>query len=237
MFAKYFFEIWDPVKDHSKQHGNLLPGYLQLLLILSLHTFIQEGVDAAVYEAHSGGEYCATNCLKPVVTGITTLGLDHSDVLGPSFESVAWHKAGIFKPGTPAYSSPQRPEAAKVLELRAAEKDVPLVFVKAETRLPVKAEALEPEIQRVNAGLAYTLTNELLKATAPTSNACLTPQDIFHAIKAFSWPGRFHSIINGNDRWLLDVAHNEISLKIAAHWFARTIQRYICSLWLIKKLY
>jgi folylpolyglutamate synthase len=74
-------------------------------MLLSVHVFAKAGVDVAVYETHCGGGYDCTNVIKPTVTGITTLGIDHTRMLGPSIESIAWHKAGIFKTNAPAFSS------------------------------------------------------------------------------------------------------------------------------------
>jgi len=229
LFTKYFFEVWDKVSNNALENGYRMPGFLQLLMLLSVHAFDREGVDATVYETYSGGEYCATNILKPTVTGITTIGLDHTDVLGPLIENVAWHKAGIFKPGIPAFSVPQTPAAAEVLRKRAAEKGVQLKFTDVDPALPVKALALEPKVQRVNASLALALTNEFLKVKARKVNAELTSEDIVRGIEQYSWPGRFHRILDGSRQWFLDIAHNELSLKIATHWFGKTTlvtQRY-----------
>ena len=228
LFTKYFFEVWDRVSDHASRNSYRMPGCFQLLMLLSVHTFVREGVDAAIYETHSGGEYCTTNISKPTITGITTLGLDHTEVLGPLIENIAWQKAGIFKPGVPAFSSPQTPAAAEVLQQRAAEKGVPLEFTDVDPALPVKALALEPEVQRVNASLALALTNGFLKVKALNGGG-LTSQDITQGIAQHSWPGRFHRIVDGSRQWFLDIAHNDLSLKIATHWFAKTsltTQRY-----------
>ncbi|KUL90484.1 hypothetical protein ZTR_00032 [Talaromyces verruculosus] len=66
----------------------------------SFHTFIRERVQAAIFETHHGGEYDATNVIpQPVVTAITSLGMDHVAQLGPTIDDIAWHKSGIFKPG------------------------------------------------------------------------------------------------------------------------------------------
>jgi len=227
LFTKYFFEVWDKVHNHALQNSYRMPGCFQLFMLMSVHTFAKERVDAAIYETHSGGEYCTTNILKPTVTGITTLGLDHTEVLGPLIENIAWHKGGIFKQGIPAFSSPQTPAAAEVLQQRADEKGVPLKFTGLDATLSMEALALEPEVQRVNASLALALTNEFLKVKAP--NGGLTSQDVVRGIEQYSWPGRFHRIVDGSRQWFLDIAHNELSLKKAAHWFAKTTlatQRY-----------
>ena len=86
LFARYFFEVWDILSRDSDK----LPRYLQLFTLVSFHAFIKEGVEAAVFETHHGGEYDATNVIEhPVATVITTLGMDHIQQLGPTIKDIA----------------------------------------------------------------------------------------------------------------------------------------------------
>lgn len=65
---------------------------------MAFHVFLQKKVDAVILEVGMGGQYDATNVIKdPVVCGISSLGLDHTDVLGDTIDKIAWHKAGIIK--------------------------------------------------------------------------------------------------------------------------------------------
>jgi folylpolyglutamate synthase len=121
LFAKYLFEVDDILSKKGPRDFDPRPRYLQLLALLAFHTFIKEGVDAAIVETHHGGEYDSTNVIdKPVVTVVTTLGIDHIIQLGSSIESIAWHKAGIFKSGAPAFAAPQESGAADALCTRAS---------------------------------------------------------------------------------------------------------------------
>lgn len=227
LFAKYVFEVWDSLSCHASGE----PRYLQLLMLVSVHAFIKEGVDVAIYETHNGGEYDATNVFqKPVVTGIATIGMDHVEQLGPSIEMIAWHKAGIFKRGSPAFSTLQQPEATKVLQRRATEKEVALRFVNVNPTLPANTRALKPEVQRKNSSLAIALASAFLEKKAPEHHRNLISHDVLQGVEQFSWPGRFHQIVNGNHQWFLDGAHNELSVQKAAHWFAAMaseMQRYL----------
>jgi folylpolyglutamate synthase len=132
-FTKYFFEVWDALESTARQEGidpALKPTYFRYLTLMSFHIFMREGVDAVVYEVGVGGELDSTNVIKrPAVTGITTLGIDHVDALGDTIDKIAWHKAGIFKSGSPAFSVQQLPEAIKVLEERAKAKEVSLTII------------------------------------------------------------------------------------------------------------
>lgn len=226
LFSKYVFEVWDGLSQSTSK-----PRYLQLLMLVSVHAFIRERVDVAIYETHNGGEYDATNVIKkPIVTGITTIGIDHVEQLGPSIENIAWHKAGIFKYGSPAFSTSQVPEVATVLQRRGREKDVALRFVDVNPVLPLDANALKPGVQRKNSSLAIALADTFLKAKAPEKHSNLISQDVRRGVEQFSWPGRYHRIVNENHQWFLDGAHNELSVQKAAQWFAETApetQRYL----------
>jgi folylpolyglutamate synthase len=191
---------------------------------LALHTFISEGVDAAIFETHHGGEYDSTNIFeKPVVTAITTLGLDHVKQLGSSIESIAWHKAGIFKSGTPAFSAPQDTTAAvEALRKRASDKGVTLQFVNQDPSLPVNIVQLKPDVQRTNCSVALAILRSFLDQKSNKSYSRLSSSDILQGISQFSWPGRFQLIIDNQFQWFLDSAHNEMSVSIAAEWFLET---------------
>lgn len=199
-----------------------MPRYRQFLMLLSLHVFAREKVEIAVYETHSGGEYDCTNIIKPAVTGITTIGMDHVRALGPKIENIAWHKAGIFKAGVPAFSMEQSPEVGAVLRDRATEKGVQFNFVKVDDRLPPEARVLRFEVQKMNASLAISLAETVLKKKLLEPDYRLSKIDIRKGLDHFSWPGRFHSVRDRKYQWYLDTAHNELSLKVATEWFAQS---------------
>jgi folylpolyglutamate synthase len=216
LFAKYFFEVEDVL---SKGEGSR-PRYLQLYFIFALHSFIREGVDAAIIETHHGGEYDSTNIVeKPVVTCVTTLGLDHVQQLGSSLESIAWHKAGIFKPGAHAVSAPAVPEAATMLRARAAENGESLEIVSEDPELPEGAIQLKPDVLRTNCSVAISAARAFIQQTSGEKPSELSDSDIIEGIKQWSWPGRFQIEVDGANKWYLDGAHNDISLTKAAEWF------------------
>ena len=77
-----------------------MPGYFRFITLLAFHAFLESKVNATILEVGVGGTYDSTNILpKPVVTGVTALGLDHVAVLGKTLEEIAWQKGGIFKVG------------------------------------------------------------------------------------------------------------------------------------------
>ncbi|RSM04503.1 hypothetical protein CDV31_009991 [Fusarium ambrosium] len=203
LFTKYFFEVWDALTRSS----GTLPRYLQLLALVSFHAFIREGVEVAIVETHHGGEYDATNVIEhPVVSVITPLGMDHVKQLGPTIESIAWHKAGIFKTGSPAISSAQDtslPRFSGVGHQRKVStwKDTP---------------QLRPDVQCMNCSVALAAVDRFLQEKNAGS---LSSLDKVQGICQFSWPGRFQHVIEDKFNWFLDGAHNEMSVVKAAEWF------------------
>ncbi|TGZ78639.1 putative tetrahydrofolylpolyglutamate synthase [Ascodesmis nigricans] len=228
LFTQYFFEVWDGLSSQSAltpghDGKDKMPRFLQLLALIAFHTFIRERTDVAIFETHHGGEYDATNVIpKPAVTGITAIALDHVAQLGPTIENVAWHKSGIFKHGVPAFSSSQDPAVISVFQARAKEKEVPLKFVEVDQSLPKDAWALHAPVQRINCSLALAIAEAFLELKAPAESRSLTPEDIAQGIERFNWPGRYETIVEGNNHWFLDGAHNELSVKHVAEWFAKT---------------
>ncbi|KAG9246307.1 putative tetrahydrofolylpolyglutamate synthase [Calycina marina] len=214
IFAKNFFEIDDTLSKNV--HNTPRPRRLQLFALLAFHTFIKEGVDAAVIETHHGGEYDSTNFVKkPVATVVTSLGLDHTKQLGSTIDQIAWHKAGIFKPGVPAFSPPQEPEAAEMLQKRASEKNAKLNFVADDHDLPENVTQLTPDVQRTNASVAMAAVRSFLDQRS-NPKALIYQEDIQKGIKQFKWPGRFQIVDQGDYQWYFDSAHNEMSVEVAA---------------------
>lgn len=90
---------------------------------MAYHVFLSENVDATILEVGVGGLLDPTNLIpSPMVTGVTSLGLDHVHILGHTILEIAGHKGGIFKPGVPALSVQQQShDALDVLRARAIE--------------------------------------------------------------------------------------------------------------------
>ncbi|TKA63940.1 hypothetical protein B0A55_10678 [Friedmanniomyces simplex] len=231
-FVQYFFEIYDRLPqlhspyNPSKEPVQRGPRNLQLYALLAFHAFIRERVDVAIFETHSGGEYDATNVVqKPLVTVITTLGMDHVATLGPRMENIAWHKAGIFKSGAVALSTVQDDDGEgtveRVLRERAGAKGEVVRCVAEDERLPAEARQLEPRVLRKNASLALAAAEAWLDARSVRGE--LSAEGIRNGVEQWSWPGRFQVVHDARDSgcmWYLDAAHNDMSVAIAAQWFA-----------------
>ena len=181
--------------------------------------FARERADVALIETGLGGRLDSTNVVKPLAAGVTSIGLDHTEYLGPTLESIAREKAGIFKAGVPAVIGEPSPEVASWLAASARAAGASTIRIVAdETRtedvevdargtaftlhaLGTSVRLRTPLVGRHQAtNFAFTLL--LLDAAgAPMST---TPGDARAAAEAIRLPGRFQRA----GRWIFDVAHN-----------------------------
>lgn len=90
--------------------------------------FARAGVDVAVVEVGLGGRFDSTNVIRPLVSVITPIALDHTNRLGTTIAAIAADKAGIIRPGVPVVSAPQLPEAAAVIATEAERRGAPLLM-------------------------------------------------------------------------------------------------------------
>ncbi|TQV96098.1 hypothetical protein V2A60_003453 [Cordyceps javanica] len=240
LFAKYFFEVWDRLESSTPQPedgpaaASPAPGskpiYGRYLTLVSWHAFLQEGVDVAVYETGVGGEFDATNVApRPLAAGISTLGIDHVYVLGDTVAKIAWHKAGIMKPGSPAFTVEQLPEAAEVLRARAAEKQVALTELPIDPRLEGVRIKPMATFQKRNASLAIALAETALEKLGVSmdkgADGESLPREFVNGLEKTSFRGRCEVKAEDKITWHVDGAHTADSLKVSARWFASETEK------------
>jgi dihydrofolate synthase/folylpolyglutamate synthase len=127
VFGDLVGEMQSAVDRVSYEHGR--PTYYETLLALAFLWFARSEVDVAVIEAGVGGTLDGTNVLRPRVSVITNIALDHTDILGDTVEKVARDKAGIAKPGIPLVSSVRDAGPRAVIEEVCAAAGAPFISV------------------------------------------------------------------------------------------------------------
>ncbi|KAJ3445825.1 folylpolyglutamate synthase [Anaeramoeba flamelloides] len=115
-FTSLYWRIREQIEKSKTDRYKMLPSFFRFVTMMSFQHFWESSVDAMVIEVGIGGRFDATNIVSPDVCTITSLGMDHLNKLGGSLEQIAWHKAGIMKPGVHCFTVPQKHEAAKVLK-------------------------------------------------------------------------------------------------------------------------
>ncbi|GJU12697.1 folylpolyglutamate synthase-like protein isoform X2 [Tanacetum coccineum] len=137
--------------SHAKCSDDMpMPTLFHFLALLAFKFFTTKQVDAAVIEVGLGGRIDFTN-VTPIVCGITSLGYDHTEILGNTLEAIAGQKAGIFKKGVHAFTISQPHEALQVLKDKASYY-LPEQFIKglATTSLQGRAQVVPDRACDVN---------------------------------------------------------------------------------------
>jgi dihydrofolate synthase/folylpolyglutamate synthase len=157
--------------------------YFEFTTAMAFWWFAECGVDMAIVETGLGGRLDATNILTPECAVITSIGMDHADVLGPTLTHIAREKAGILKPGRKAVIGPvpdqvrsvfleAAPDAAFITEpdgeiptdLDSAFSGINVALVRAALTLPVTEEALRQGLSHVRAQTGFRARFERLRA-------------------------------------------------------------------------
>ncbi|XP_045807871.1 folylpolyglutamate synthase [Trifolium pratense] len=238
-FLEYFWDCWNKLEEKATEQLPM-PPLFQFLTILSFKIFISEQVDAAVIEVGLGGTDDSTNVIKePTVCGITSLGMDHTEILGDTLGQIASHKAGIFKPKVPAFTVPQLPEAMDVILERAKELMVPLEVTEPLDCKQLKGLKLRlsGDHQFYNAALAVSLSRCWLQRTGNWEKVCQNdsklPDEFIRGLSTANFSGRAQivrdsSLLSGNcDAELifyLDGAHSPESMEACAKWFSNAVK-------------
>jgi len=148
----------------------------ELKTLLGFLYFAEQNVDYACIEVGIGGRLDATNVVKPTVTVITNIGLDHTQILGDTHALIAAEKAGILKTGVPCFTAVDNEEALEVIEQIAAERGVPLARV-----LQGSADRPTQDPTQVHWNHEKTADSHISPHHAPFRIA--TPQHLYSALE------------------------------------------------------
>ena len=218
-FAALLDGMMPAIERTTQRYGR--PTYYETLLALAFVHFAHERVAVAVIEVGLGGRLDGTNVIDPVVAAITSVGFDHTDVLGSTIEEIAFEKAGIAKRGVPLVLAPV-PEAARtVIERYAQEAGAPVVHVADVVRLELESnDERGQSVTVTTARGAFALTTPVLGAFQ-RSNAATAIAVLEHAgeelrpsvdaiVSGFAQleiAGRME-LLSRNPAVIFDVAHN-----------------------------
>ena len=202
--------------------------FFETLTAMALVYFQRIGVDLAILEVGLGGRLDATNVATPLVSVITPISFDHTEVLGDTIPKIAREKAGIIKPHGIAVVAPQRPEALTVMREVCLAQGARLVDVAARVRwtprrchwdgsvvdvetdrrtYPMLEVPLAGPHQLLNAATAVAAAEELEASGLPISAA-----GIEQGLKRVNWEGRLETV--SRQPWIvLDGAHNRDSAR------------------------
>ena len=189
--------------------------YFEILTAMMFVVFQQEGVDLAIIEVGIGGLLDNTNVGHPLVSVITTIGLDHQDLLGSTLEEITAQKAGIIKAEQQVVVGPVTRECMDVIReiasekgatVRAFDEDFFLVedsYQDSSLTISLEQLALQGAFQKENATVAIRAFRSWMDATGRS----VQPEFIDSALRVVSWPGRME-VLQETPLVMIDGAHN-----------------------------
>lgn len=231
VFLKAYCEVESVIKEMVKD-GFCHPTYFEILFAVTMVIFRDENVEYAILETGLGGRLDATNIIEhPLAVVLTSISLDHTEILGDTIEQIAREKAGIIKKDVPVIYDGKNAQAEAVIRKQAeqmqaeafgvhpeqfeilhrTEKSIDFllknsVYEKQQITVPYMAE-----YQMMNSSLALTA----MEVIDPEHEISLETR--MHAIAHTTWQGRMETVLPGV---IVDGAHNEDGVKE----FVRTLQ-------------
>ncbi|MHA6696747.1 bifunctional folylpolyglutamate synthase/dihydrofolate synthase [Chryseobacterium sp. A301] len=184
------------------------PSFFEYTTLLAYCYFAHSKVDYALIEVGLGGRLDSTNTITPLVSAITNIALDHTDLLGETLEEIAGEKAGIIKPGVPIVSGELNPAIALVLQNRAIELNSP--FIDATELKTVPSTDLKGNYQKKNSKVALSVLHELRKMGAQISDDQIR-QGLLKVQENTQFLGRWYEFSH-DPLVLCDTGHNHAGL-------------------------
>ncbi len=202
------------------------PTYFEVTTAMAFAYFARKNVDIAIMEVGMGGRLDATNIIKPVVSAITNISLEHQFFLGSTLLEIAGEKAGIIKRGVDTITAATQPEVIRLFRDICSERRAPFFKVGKDVRyrragsgfnyygIKRRMREIHPtltgEFQYRNSSLAIGILELLEK-----KGYKFTEDDIRTGVEETTWPGRIQ-VVSNKPLLVVDGAHNPGAAKVLA---------------------
>lgn len=212
--------VWCSVKDYmvkGEEKGLQSLTFFEILFFMGMLIFSQKAVDYCILETGLGGRLDATVLSNPVLSVITSISYDHTEILGDTIEKIAAEKAGIIKEGIPVVAIDEENGAFSVIERTAKEKKAPVyglksqeltILKKCENTIDFSINSRYYKIRnlKVKSYASYQVQNAALAVLAVKVLLPEVSQDVIReGIVKMYWPGRMEEIA---ENVYVDGAHN-----------------------------
>ena len=233
-----FVELIGDLRDDIERVRNI--STFEITTALAFKYFSNKNVDIAIVEVGMGGRLDATNIVDPLLTVITSISLDHTNILGDTIPKIAYEKAGIIKKGIPVVLGRQTQEAKNVIFDVAKRNESPIMDVFNQYHWEQKAYSLDSQqfkIIQLNQRIqSLTIFDMKLLGDHQLDNATTAYAVIDHLREHYEisensvkkgfqntrWPGRFE-IICKEPLIIVDGAHNPDSFEK----LSQTIEKFL----------
>jgi dihydrofolate synthase/folylpolyglutamate synthase len=193
----------------KKLPADILPSFFEFTTIMAFEYFAQQKVDFAIIEVGLGGRLDSTNIIKPLVSAITNVQLDHQNILGDTIEEIAFEKAGIIKANTPIISGDDNEAVKNIIKAKASEENT--AFIDATVLKTELKSDLKGNYQNKNIKVVLKLVEELRKLNCNISDKDLET-GLLNVHQNTGFIGRWFEF-SQNPLTICDTAHNQAGLE------------------------
>jgi len=186
--------------------------FFEMSVGLAFDYFAAEKVDIAIIEVGLGGRLDATNIIRPLVSAITNIGLDHTQFLGNTLEAIAGEKAGIIKPNVPVVIGEYTEETKPVFLAKAEENNAPIYFA-SDLIDQIYLSDLVGDYQFHNKKTVQQTISILNNETDFKISIEQLKEGLLHVVKNTGLQGRWQQL-GENPKIICDTAHNKHGLEV-----------------------
>lgn len=227
--------IVDFYNKHEKYIDEYKLTFFEVTTALAFQYFADYGVDYAVIETGLGGRLDATNVLSPLACVITSISLEHTNILGDTVEKIAYEKSGIIKPGSKVFIGKLPPAAEKIIEDKCTKSGSQLFKIEDYTQekgdlVELYTEEIElidwviplkGNYQKYNAALAGLVVTKIIQL----DDHSVVKEGIKNVILNTGIQGRYE-YFHKSPTVLFDSAHNPEGIQAFANEFKKEAQQY-----------
>jgi dihydrofolate synthase/folylpolyglutamate synthase len=201
------------IKENEQLIKEISPSFFEITTSLAFQYFAEKNVDIAIVEVGLGGRLDCTNIISPMISVITNISLDHTDILGDSLEKIATEKAGIIKPNTPVIIGETQKETEKIFTEKAKTENAEIIFAdKKYSSAVLPVCQLKGIYQQKNIKTLLAAVDELKKSGLKISKSALK-KGLENVVELTGLTGRWQ-IIGKNPVIVCDTGHNEGGISL-----------------------
>lgn len=201
--------VFNFIRKLKNLPDNIRPSFFEFTTIMAFEYFYQQNVDFAIIEVGLGGRLDSTNIIKPLVSAITNVQLDHQNILGDTIEEIAGEKAGIVKAGVPVISGDENEAVKNIIKNKADEENA--TFVDATLLKTDLKSDLKGNYQEKNIKVVLCLIDELRKLNYTISDENIE-KGLLHVHQNTGFIGRWFQF-SENPLTICDTGHNQAGLE------------------------
>ncbi len=208
-------EIVSFLDNTFKEINKIGSTFFEVTTVMAFDYFSKKKVDIAVVETGLGGRLDATNVISPVISVITSISMDHTEILGDSIEQIAKEKSGIIKEKTPLFVYEQESKILDVFQKKAITHNAEIKISKIPKNISINSEGTQftynNQDYRIPLFGSHQARNAALAIDVVIQFDPKIKYDIiYNSLKRVFWPGRMQKI---GQRIFYDVSHNEKGME------------------------